>query len=106
MSTDKGSTKPANSDDEILTFIDKLDEISVSDSLLNEATQRETAINQICDDVEALREIFYDIHKLIDTQGHVIDNIETDMTRVEKTSEKTVQVLKQAKDKKKFCFIL
>lgn len=97
-----------NANDKILALIEKynLNEVDVNDSLLNEVTQRETAINQICDDLETLREIFYDIHKLIDTQGDSLDNIENDMIKVDKTSEKTVQALKQAKDKKKFCFIL
>lgn len=59
--------------------------------------ERENNINEICNDVEKIHEIFSDLNQMLEKQGDILDTIEAHMEKVDVTIEKGTEEISKAR---------
>lgn len=58
--------------------------------------ERKKNINDICDDVEKIHEIFSNLNQMLEKQGDTLDTIEAHMEKVDITVEKSTEEISKA----------
>lgn len=83
-----------------------LEDLQEADSELLIATERNVEIQRIEEGVVVNHQLFFDLSVIVQSQGEMIDNIETNINRAVENTDAGVISLEKAEEHQQRCIIL